>query len=277
VIQWEPWRNLEDRTARQQVSRSPGLYRVRAAGDSAWAYVGQSARLRGRLGDLQAVFHERMPLNDPHTAAPCLWALRSTTGCAYEFSVAPLNMDAPTLKAHECVAISEHRHLHGASPIANFGRMPDGWVKSSGNSRSLIERDMVRRGYPNAASRRSSDWPSILDSINPPASPAWAGLAWSPWNSLDDAAAVRGVYRIRQHDAGELVYVGQGNIRARLRAHLAKSMNPTHPQSAAFTDAEASWVPIPQASPEQLLEAECDLIASHVLHVGQAPVAQFRG
>jgi len=239
--------------------------------------VGQSTRLRGRLGDLQVVFREQMPLNDPHTAGPCLWVLRTTQRRDLEFSVAPLAMETPRLKAQECVVISEHRHVNRVSPLANFGRMPDGWVKSSGNNRHLAERGMVRRGHRDAAARRSEDGPCVLDPSNPPTSPAWAGLAWSPWQPLGDVVTDRGVYRIRQRGADELVYVGQGNIQARLRLHLAKSTDPTHRQSVPFAGTEAPWVSLPSANPEQRLEIECDVIASHALHVGHEPAAQFRG
>ena len=87
-----------------------------------------------------------------------------------------------------------------------------------------------------------------------------------------------GVYRIRQPGQTRLVYIGQGLIRARLAAHAAKSQLEGHRQRAAFSQAlESSWAGLPGCSPTQLLEIECDLIASPALATGFAPEAQFLG
>jgi hypothetical protein len=55
-----------------------GLYRIRVADRPVLAYVGQTGHdLHQRLGDLRRnVLAEAMPFNDPHTAAPSLWAWR---------------------------------------------------------------------------------------------------------------------------------------------------------------------------------------------------------
>jgi hypothetical protein len=55
-----------------------GLYRIRISGQPALAYIGQTGRdLRQRLGDLRRnTLAATMPFNDPHTAAPSLWAWR---------------------------------------------------------------------------------------------------------------------------------------------------------------------------------------------------------
>ncbi|WP_157547401.1 hypothetical protein [Micromonospora aurantiaca (nom. illeg.)] len=87
-----------------------------------------------------------------------------------------------------------------------------------------------------------------------------------------------GVYRIRRPGQARLVYIGQGLIRARLAAHAAKSQLEGHRQRTAFSQPlESSWARLPGCSPTQLLEIECDLIASHALTTGFAPEAQFLG
>ena len=66
---------------------------------------------------------------------------------------------------------------------------------------------------------------------------AWCGHTWSAWTRLENAAPAeaRGLYRIRGAGRADLVYLGEGRIRARLRAHLRRRLEePDHPQGAAF-------------------------------------------
>lgn len=55
-----------------------GIYRVRIRDQDRLAYIGQTGRnLRERLSDLRRnTLVKEMPFNDPHTAAPSLWAWR---------------------------------------------------------------------------------------------------------------------------------------------------------------------------------------------------------
>ncbi|HET9060019.1 MAG TPA: hypothetical protein VFN61_08870, partial [Acidimicrobiales bacterium] len=87
-----------------------------------------------------------------------------------------------------------------------------------------------------------------------------------------------GLYRVRlMGTASRLLYVGQGRIADRIRAHRAKGFVAGHRQAEHFSGAlEASWVGL-EAPPAQLLEHENDLIASHVLTAGVPPAAQFLG
>lgn len=64
------------------------------AGADYLVYVGQTGRsLRERLSSLRR--HElspEMPFNDPHTAAPLLWALRHAEYVNFECSATPVDM-----------------------------------------------------------------------------------------------------------------------------------------------------------------------------------------
>jgi len=67
----------------------PGVYRVRPADGDYLMYIGQTGRtLRQRLSELSKYRKapELMPYNDPHTAAPSLWAWRDATGLDFECS-----------------------------------------------------------------------------------------------------------------------------------------------------------------------------------------------
>ena len=278
TLRWDPWQDLDAAEARRSVTLGSGLYRVRVRGAHNLAYVGQTSSLRSRIGSLTVVYGSEIPYNDPHTAAPCLWVMRTEQSAAFEFSTCLLDGDAPTRKAWECLVVSQHREQFGHSPIANFGRMPNGWVKSSGNNAALKSRGGVRRGYRDDAAQRPLDHACVLDRVNPVVSDRWAGLDWSPWGALGSAPNLTGVYRIRQHAQDRLVYIGQGRILARLRSHQAKALVDGHRQSAGFAGhVEASWVGLDSVAGPQLLEVECDLIASHFIREGAAPSVQFLG
>jgi hypothetical protein len=219
-----------------------------------------------------------MPYNDPHTAAPCLWVMRTAEGAEFEFSSAELAGDVRDRKMVECVVLSEHRAKFGRSPTANFGRMPDGWVKSTGNNAALVRTGRRTRGYQDSRASRPADQGAVLDLGRAPTARDWAELPWSSWRSGLVAEPMVGVYRIRRPGESRLVYIGQGLIRIRLAAHAAKSQLEGHRQRAAFSGAlESSWARLSGYSPTQLLEIECDLIASHALTTGSVPEAQFLG
>jgi hypothetical protein len=278
ALAWGGWLPLDDRAVRVQVPRSPGLYRVRRIGDSALAYVGQTAELRRRLGQLCVLYRDEMPYNDPHTAAPCLWVMRTEDGAKFEFSIAEFGRDVRERKMMECVVLAEHRAQFGRSPMANFGRMPDGWVKSTGNNAALVRAGRRARGYRDPRAARPADQAAVLDLGRAPTARDWAQISWGSWSSGLVAEPMVGVYRIRRSGGSRLVYIGQGLIRARLIAHAAKSQLEGHRQRVAFSGAlESSWAGLPDYSPPQLLEIECDLIASHALTTGSAPEAQFLG
>jgi len=153
------------------------------------------------------------------------------------------------------------------------------WIRhitQTGRSRPTL------RGGPDPAAIAgpASVPPSGLPGADP-ASADWMGWAWSPWAPISQArrsAAGTGLYRVRSSCHAELVYVGQGTIAPRLRAHAAKALRAGHRQGLYFPGAaEASWVALPGLAAVSLLEHENDLIAAHVLATGHAPAAQFLG
>jgi hypothetical protein len=113
----------------------------------------------------------------------------------------------------------------------------------------------------------------------------WLGLGWSEWLSVGDIGAYVnpgdiGVYRMRTSDASALVYVGEGKIGDRIKAHLRKGADPKHPQYQSLRDAgllELSYVVRLDLLRHQRLEVETDLIGAHVLEHGAVPTAQFLG
>ncbi|MFZ4434388.1 MAG: hypothetical protein ACOYOQ_14445 [Microthrixaceae bacterium] len=284
---WSGWIPLRGAGRNQQLPVAPGLYRVRRHGGEPPLYIGQTSRsLRERLGMLGGVYAAEMPYSDPHTAGPALWALRHLEGVDYECSVAVIAGSRRQILAAEAVAITLHRAAFGGSPAFNFGRMPHGYRKSSGNNSRLAAAGRRFRGGPDPTV--PDDQASVLVAgplRSAPAASDWMGLSWSDWTPFGDtvgAGAIppgsRGVYRLRDSGSDELLYVGQGVIASRFAAHARSASTPGSTKNRLFGgEVEASWVQLDHLSVRCLLEVENDLIASHVLVFGRAPASQFAG
>jgi hypothetical protein len=185
-------------------------------------------------------------------------------------------------KGLEAVAITRYRAESGQSPLANFGGMPAGNRKSTGNNARLAASGRRARGGPDpAAPARPASAPVARGLGTDPASGAWMTWPWSSWTPVAATRALApgtGLYRLRRRGTAGLLYVGQGAIADRLRVHAAKAAQAGHRQAGHFSgDVEASWIAWPGAAPAHLLEHENDLIAAHVLALGHAPAAQFLG
>jgi hypothetical protein len=267
-----------------------GLYRFWRVGHEDFAYRGRAGMgamtLRKRLSMLRGVYAEAMPYRDPHTAAPALWALRMLTGEEFEVSVVPVDGDTAWRKGLEALAIALYRQEHGRSPTVEFGRMPPGYRASSSYNRRLLEAGRVFRGGPcdDIEASHAPGVPPTGPLTGHPHDPAWGGHAWGPWVPLGKvglpAPGGSGLYRIRGRDPVRLLYVGQGDIAARLIAHSGKLRSAGHAQGAILAAAAplaCSWVVNDGWLPHQRLELENDLIAAHLLAIGTVPAAQFRG
>jgi hypothetical protein len=182
------------------------------------------------------------------------------------------------------VAITQYRLEHGGSPTLNFGRMPAGYRMSTANNAELVADGRRFRGGPTIEPSASHlpSLPPLTSAPGPSTSSNWGGHRWQPWGPLQGVpvpAGSVGLYRVRDPSQAGLVYVGQGQIRTRLRAHLAKAARPDHPQARWFAvpDLECSWTTNDSWFGHQRLELENDLIAAHVLEHGAPPSAQFLG
>ena len=73
---------------------NPAFYRIRPAGKDFLMYIGETRRtVDERLSELRLTLNrtELMPWNDPHTAAPSLWAWKDAEGFENECSGALLD------------------------------------------------------------------------------------------------------------------------------------------------------------------------------------------
>src|SRR5437667_11265309 len=94
VLDWSTWQPLQGCWRGEKVAALPGLYRIRRRDQASVDYLGQtSLSLRNRLAKLNGIFGAMMPYRAPHTAGPALWALRQSTGCPLDVSIAAVNGD----------------------------------------------------------------------------------------------------------------------------------------------------------------------------------------
>ena len=290
-LSWSPWIPHQGCWAGNLIPNTPGLYRIRRVNGVSLDYIGQSgggaATLRLRMGGLRGVYCDEMPYKAPHTAAPALWALRSSLGLNFEVSVAPVSCADDRRIGIEALVIALHRQEHGCSPMANFGRILPGFRKSSGVSRKLASAGKQYRG-----GRSETHEQHHAPGISPigklsgdPLSSDWCGHRWSNWQSISSANnkppnAATGLYRIRDATQPGLLYIGQGKVSPRLPQHVGMSKIRDNPKGAVFAAAkqlEASWVLDDAWLDNQRLELECDLIGAYMLATSSVPLAQFGG
>jgi hypothetical protein len=215
-----------------------------------------------------------MPYRDPHTAAPCLWAIQDDVGSTLEVShtTPPKAEDEQHRKGLEAALIALHGRETNRSPTANFGRIIDGYKQSSYSyNEPPYKGGRLESGEeePNAASGvEPPDWQNWHDSLDRD----WMNLDWSePYRlaeRLDADPPDVGVYRIwYEGQDSTLAYIGESsNIPSRLYSHKQ-----TFGEDALFAYAERSDL---DASHKRK-EIETDYIGAYYLAVGDAPIAQF--
>ncbi len=268
---WVPFDEFSDQKA--ALPPGPGVYRVRPVDGDYLMYIGQTGRTLGqRLSELSKYRKtpELMPYNDPHTAAPSLWAWRDATGMDFECAGAPLpaTEDARTRETVESYLLWQYRCEHGSSTLCNFGRFHPNYLKSKDLS-SRKRGGRLPEGRTNPAGGQSLP---PLRSAGLPCSADWMGLHWTEPRALHgspDAPHGPGLYRIMSMGADDVVYIGQSaNLKARLSTHAQKDWG--------GIEAAYSYVACPAAIlPHQLKEWENDLIAGYYWEMKRAPVYQF--
>jgi len=268
-LTWSAWVSFRTQhDAFSTLPTNPGVYRVRPVGHNQLIYIGQTGRsLRERVRTLcLRTLDAKMPYNDPHTAAPNLWAWRDAEGWDYEASVAEADVADADRQGMECLPLWQYRLEAGESTLANHGRFHPHYSKS-GSRASGRRGGRLLPGKVNPSGGPSL--PPLLQKGQPMGGD-WMGLTWSGWaflasNGCSAAPPSPGVYRIAQHD--DVVYVGEsGDLRGRLQTH-ARSWDPA---------AEFSSVATPQAGEvHQRHELENDLIGGFFAERGRSPLRQF--
>lgn len=273
-LDWTGWIQLNPTNEHlSHIPSSAGLYRVRHPDKGGLEYIGETARTRGRVRALARETHrDLMPYRDPHTAAPCLWAVRDATGPGLEISVATPEWaeKAQRRKGLEAALIAVHRRETGESPTANFGRIIPGYEQSS------YSKGEVRGGPLDSDESETNAEPGVgplpwkqTDNVT---ARDWMGLDWSEPFRLRDRLNVSppdtGLYRIWHDDqAPPLAYVGESSGLPRRLYNHEKDFG---------GDVLASFVARPDLDAQhKRLEIETELIGAHYLAHDKPPVDQF--
>lgn len=233
-LSWTSWQPLSDPSAFKLFPPTPGLYRIRAVGIEELFYIGETGRnLRERVSDLRRnTLQTVMPFNDPHTAAPSLWAWRHAENLEFECSVTSITSTEEKEEARkrreglEFFLLWQYRLEFGSSTRCNHGRFHPRYTKSTERKRHI-------RGYRRPDTIPDNrDGGTSLPPLQPLATPPennWMGLQWSIPNQLASIArhgviARPGVYKIFDPDTRELLYVGETkDLKSRLTTHVKKN------------------------------------------------------
>jgi len=243
-----------------EIPRTSGVYRVRPVEKDFLMYIGQTGRsLHERLNDLRRnTLKPIMPFNDPHTAAPSLWAWRDAEGYFYECSAATLLSKKSERIGWECYLLWNYRLLSGSSTLCNFGRFHHKYWKSTNRKQNQ------RGGRLPDGEINISGGPSLppLQQKGNPGDTNWMGLGWSEKISLkkDSMTGVphlAGFYLLVDQSTDELVYIGQSkDVHTRLLSHSTKYWDGRELEFA-FNTQNSSILP------HNLKELENDLIGCY--------------
>lgn len=267
-LKWSPWIRLRANTSeRSVISRAQGVYRVRAEGHEPIIYIGQTNDMKRRTASLANHSHkEKMPWDDPHTAAPNLWAWRQEERWEYEVSVATSNLSRPDRMALECYLLWKYRVERGESTLCNHGRFHPLYTKSSNRKKGITGRKLPEN-------KTHDKWGKSY-----PPLPAWKNYNASDWMKLDWSKPKAlsqsrmdtdktGIYKILALTKDELQYIGETtNLGKRFNSHKRR-----------FPETRFSYVELPRETSDfQRLEIENDLIGHHYENELKSPVYQFQ-
>ena len=270
---WSPWLSLNPADGElSRISTNPGIYRVRHLDRDGLTYIGQTGRsLRGRVRALAGCYKDEMPYTDPHVAAPSLWAVRQEYGPDFQVSVIePDDIDQRQRRLSiEEALIAVYRRESGENTTANFGRIIEGYKRSSQRSGGFTGGELVD------GETESNSAPGIgplpWTDADEPTSRSWMGLDWTEPEPLANAYGLPtdpGVYRIWDRKEPEpLEYIGQsGNLKSRLYRHRRNRDETLVFSYAVVDDGDEK---------HKREQVETDLIGAHWLATETAPRDQF--
>jgi hypothetical protein len=237
-----------------------------------------------QIGETRRTVHERlnelrhtlkrtdlMPWNDPHTAAPSLWAWQDAEGFEYKCSATPLDASQGGRRGMESFLLYRYRQEYGESTLCNFGRFHPGYRKSTNRKENKRGGKLDESHKDNPASGQSVP---PLPIIGIPGDREWMGLAWSGKMSLDGETiravpSAPGLYQLFECDTGDLVYIGQSaDCAKRLKSHATKFLDKKD-LMFSYYDVKKSMLP------HNLKEWENDLIGNYFEVYRKAPKYQF--
>ena len=271
--QWVPFNGTNEDF--RKIPHEPGVYRIRPVDQNFLMYIGQTSRaVKKRFSELRRhTLAEEFPWNDPHTAAQSLWVWNKTRDYSYECSGAPVEVNNRI--GWESFLLAKYRRECGESTLCNFGRFHKRYLKSTGkkmkNGKDGIKGRKLADSEPDNPAGNPSSAP--LKGIGKPGEINWMGLEWIPGNKLTGENIRRvqkgqGLYVLLDPGSEEIVYIGEGYCKNRLRSHSRKMWNGKK-LDFMYCLLENSILP------HQLRELENDLIGNFFEYYQTAPVFQF--
>ncbi|EFH84752.1 hypothetical protein [Ktedonobacter racemifer] len=221
-IAWTSWLPLSS----PALPTGRGIYRVRAIERDELFYIGSTGSdLRGRIGDLYRNLvkdRTQMPFNDPHTAAPSLWAWQNADGLHFECSAAT-DSTHPDLDILVHYLLWRYRVETGTSTLANHGRFHPLYTKSGGRKAGR-RGERLPEGQTNLHGGPS--YPPLLLTATP-VEQTWMWLNWSElysFHSRNEVPTSYGIYKIVDSDSGELLFIGSAkNLRSAFQTQARKN------------------------------------------------------
>jgi len=274
-LPWTPWVPFTaDKEEFRTIPKEPGLYRIRPIGKDFLMYIGETKRtLHQRLHELRHTLRrgELMPWNDPHTAAPSLWAWQDAEGFEYECSATPLDASQGGRRGMESFLLYHYRQEYGASTLCNFGRFHPRYRKSTNRKENKRGGKLEENHQDNPAGG-----PSVkpLTAIGTPGDRYWMGIAWIGRLPLDGESVSMvpsgaGLYLLFERDNHDIVYIGQSaNCAERLRSHAMKLLDEKDMLVSYHIEKKLLL-------PHNLKERENDLIGNYFDIYRKAPKYQF--
>jgi hypothetical protein len=264
-LDWSPWVHFDSPMATYQthITNKAGLYRIRSPQSEELIYIGQTGRnLRERVRAL--VKHvlrpqENPPWNDPHTAAPVLWAYKNENQFDFEVSVTTLEISYTHRQCFEDYLLHLHRNHYNRSTVANFGLSHPLWSRPSNKKQN---RPMIRNSSPKLQT-------SLPKTINAKDfhSNTWLGLHWqkAAMKQTVNLPDLPGIYRFVNPE--ELAYCGESHS---LRKRLS-----THSKNSNFKNADCFYSVMPNAESHHLKEREVDMIGAYYAITSRCPTYQY--
>lgn len=280
-LDWSRWYDLRDsKTLREELPRSPGLYRVRHSELPGLMYVGESGSeggVRQRVGlDLSAGVNEvGRQTGDKHGAARPLRQITEIAGGKMEVSVTtpPISSNRRHRRAIEATLVAICRREIGWTPMVQLNRDPTEHLTGSyGESHQKLKNIAERSSYTVPSWR---PWRDVT-------AQNWLGLDWTesrPLSERDmiDSSGIHAFRLWREDQAGERwsQTVQEMGTTGSISSRLFKLRNEYGDEVRFSVVALDKLSSDTQRRSRELNEVRLDLIGAHYLATGSPPKAQF--
>ncbi len=271
-LDWSPWYPLlQGRSLEKGLGKGPGIYRIRPAGQSTLAYIGQTGKcLRENLTRLRVESGaKRVDPDSKHFASPCMFVYHKVKDVDLEVSTCTMpKLPENERLATESVLLWNYRLEAGESPICNLKRFHDGYDMFIDPAEGV----KVRKLNSDEARDNSSTAPLKYDGSF--VDKDWMGLMWTEWEQLDKKS-VKAMkdevcfLRMAKEDFSELLLIDwTPDLGMALSEHMREKWSKKAAFSLAFRGLELS--------PIHIAELKNDMIAGYYMEMSGSPRMQYR-